>query len=573
MLLRTRLQASPLDSLLLVILLSATLVNCLSLADWGLPDGASAETTGTWAVDTIAPIGPLSEAYHRFARTDDAVIYPLFHYVVLAGAFAPYVAWALLTGRLQSPGAEFPYGAVDAGSFFGALSYIAGLVSAAMACGIVLVTFMMTRELFDARAARWAAVFAACLPPIAYYGSTSNLDVPYLFWTLLALWQLVRAAHRQQLMSYVLCGLFAGLAAATKDQAAGLLLPLVLIVPALVHRARAHPHMTAATLFASLLDRRTLAAGITAVLAFALGNNLLFGGWDGFQRHLAFAEAFYEQNLVDDPRGPLARQVDTASTSGALIVQMVGYPLAALALAGLVLVVRRRHFVALILPVCSLAYYIAVVAPTTALSRYLLGIVLLALPLAAAAVAWGAAQQRTWLRTATVAVATLAIAWQVVLIAHLHSTLANDSRYAMEQWIRANVAQGTTIEAYTQARYLPRLADHYRYQVIGNAYSATSYNLRGNELTLGALELRAPAYIMVLTGVQLTGDPARIEEPEIRDYFTALLGGNAGYEVVARFETPSWLSYRQITSGTQPDTILLKRTTARGPAPVDGERS
>src|SRR5262245_36823846 len=95
---------------LLAALLLLTLANCLVSIRWGLPDGASPESTAPWAVDTIAPMGPLNEAYHRFDRSgEEAVIYPVFHFVVLATADAPYIVACLLTGKLQHPTSSYPY--------------------------------------------------------------------------------------------------------------------------------------------------------------------------------------------------------------------------------------------------------------------------------------------------------------------------------------------------------------------------------------------------------------------------------------------------------------------------------
>src|SRR5687767_1306554 len=164
----------------LAALLAFTLCNSLLAAKWGLPDGATAETTSTWAVDTVAPLGPLNEANNLFTRRGvDSVIYPLFHYVVLAGAYAPYIAVALLTGDLASPSSDFPYGAAEPTTFFVHLSLIASLVSALMAVGCVLLGYLIAREAFGALAALWTALLTALVPPLAYYGAMPNLDVPY----------------------------------------------------------------------------------------------------------------------------------------------------------------------------------------------------------------------------------------------------------------------------------------------------------------------------------------------------------------------------------------------------------
>ena len=218
-----------------------------------------------------------------------------------------------------------------------------------------------------------------------------------------------------------------------------------------------------------------------------------------------------------------------------------------------------RRWLALLPVLCSAGYYLSMIAPSVSHSRYLLGVVLLVVPLAASAIVMALDAPRLAWRALGIAVSAAALLWQAALLVHLHVTLAQDSRYAMEHWVRAHVPAGATIESSTQARYLPRLADRYRYVIVGNSFSATRYNLVDTDLTPAALRARAPDYVLVLADSWLSGDPERIEEPHIRAYYDALLTGGAGYVVAARFETPSWLPYRQITAGTQPTCILLRR--------------
>jgi hypothetical protein len=239
---------------------------------------------------------------------------------------------------------------------------------------------------------------------------------------------------------------------------------------------------------------------------------------------------------------------------------MVGVPTLILAIAGLIVVLRRRNKPALMLPISALTYYVAIVAPTSAHSRFLLGVVILMMPIAAYAAANAFETARRGLRFAGLALATLALLWQFALVVHLHSTLWNDSRRDMERWVRANVPPGSTIESSTQARYLPRLADRYRYSIVGNSFDAVSYRLIAGDLTLEQLEKRRPPYILVLADVGLSGDPGRVDEPELRRYYEALLDGRSGYTEVARFATPTSLPFRQLEVGTEPTTILLKRT-------------
>jgi 4-amino-4-deoxy-L-arabinose transferase-like glycosyltransferase len=542
----------------LVILLA--MVSAGIASTWGLPDGMSRQTTSSWAVDTIAPLGPLNEAKHGFTRAGiDDVIYPLFHYVVLAGAYAPYIGVQWLTGEFQNPSGDYPYGAQSPERFFKHLTWIAGIVSTIMFGGILIAVYLTALELFDRRAALWATILAALIPPLSFYGATSNLDVPYLFWTMLAIWQLVRAARTGRFVAFVLCGVFASLATATKDQAVGFFLALPVVVPWLLAQRRARDGAST-RLVDVLTDRRAIGAACAALLTFALANNLLFGGWDGFTRHLGFADTFYAANIATKEVPLIARQPQILLENAALLIEMVGIPLLLLAALGFWHARRERIGCAWLIVVPSLTYYVFILAPTNSISRYLLGIALLLAPFAGLAVARALETAARVRKAVVLPVAAMACIWQGSLLYNLHLSLRHDSRYAMADWVRTHVPPGAVIESATQARYLPRLADRYRYAIVGNSFDAIDYSLRAQELTTTALAARDPDYVMVLANSGLSGDPARLRpiEPAYR-YFADLLEGRAGYAVVAEFATPTHLPFRQLTVGTQPTTILLRR--------------
>lgn len=105
-------------------------------------------------------------------------------------------------------------------------SLVAKLVGVAMACVSLLVLARIARRTVSAQAGRWAALWAATCLSFSYYGRTSNLDGPYLMWTALAIDRLLTVAELRTRRDYVLFGILAGAAVATKDQAyAGFVLP------------------------------------------------------------------------------------------------------------------------------------------------------------------------------------------------------------------------------------------------------------------------------------------------------------------------------------------------------------
>lgn len=240
------------DRLLLTVV---TLPLLLCGFHWGLPCAVNTDTTNPWGYDEVAPMQPLIEAHGLFTRSRSYLAYPLFHYMVLTGANAPYLGYQYLTGSLR-PAASYPYGMSDPVATLRALTIIDRAVSVLMALGGVWIIFALGQLLFDRRTAWWAAILTALVPLFVFYGKLSNLDVPYMFWTLLAVLYVAKilSAPTARVSHHVLLGVVAALATATKDQALGYLVlyPWLLVI---VAWRRAAPDGTRLTLWRAVFNR------------------------------------------------------------------------------------------------------------------------------------------------------------------------------------------------------------------------------------------------------------------------------------------------------------------------------
>lgn len=143
--------------------------------------------------------------------------YPLFHYLVVAVGSLPFVLW----GAFQAAGWTLKelMATILSPPVMTGVSLVAKATSVAMSCVSVAVLARMARRLVSPEAARWAAVLAATNVSIAYYGRVSNLDGPYMMWTVLAMDRLLTIAERGTLRDYIAFAFFTGAAVATKDQA------------------------------------------------------------------------------------------------------------------------------------------------------------------------------------------------------------------------------------------------------------------------------------------------------------------------------------------------------------------
>lgn len=520
---------------------------------WGLPAAVDEESVSPWPVDTVAPLKPLVEAYHGFRRPPGgAPVYPLFHHVVLAAAYAPYLGWLWLSDAIQAPQADYPYGLADAPAALRHLTVLARGVSLLMGLGVVALVWSITAASWDRRAAHWAAAAAALLAPLAYYARTANLDVPYLFWTLLALRWLLAALPDFATGRLCAAAVAAALAVASKDQAFGFFLGPALCCAVLAWRRPAATRAAAARALAT--------AALAGALAFALANNLLFGGWEGFLRHLDFARRLHTHNVANGVGvfGPSALPV-LLGEAAARAFTVLGPLLVSAAMFGFVQSTRRGPPAAWLLPAAAVGYLLAVVWPAgMVFNRYLLGPFLLALPFAGVALA----RLQTRLgRNAALALGLGALAWPAAVSAATLESLWWDGRYAAERALRSRLAPGTAVEVYTQPRYLPRMGDHVRWQLVANRRDRIDYALEAEALAPEALAARRPPYILLLAGSGLSGDP-RAAAPAARAYFTALLEGRLGYRLAARFPTPQRLPRAVIEAGVAPEVLLFERRAA-----------
>jgi Dolichyl-phosphate-mannose-protein mannosyltransferase len=536
---------------LLVLVLALT--TCVVGITWGLPSPASEETLAPWELDAVAPIMPLTEAYYLFTRAgSDWLTYPLFHFIVLSLAYAPYMGVQYLTGGLVNPAATYPYGMTDIVAMTQALTLIARGVSLVMALGTVWLVWRTAQCLFNTTAATWAAVLIALLAPFTYYAKTSNLDVPYLFWTWGALYAYVRALQTNRLTYYAALGVTTALAVATKDQAYGffVLPPLAVIYGVARHKSGAR--VTAGALLQALVSREIVTAALATVVTFALANNLLFG-WPGFRRHVDYILTGGSQLWRMFPT-TLWGEWMLARLSSRLLLESLGWGSLLLAAGGIVWTAVRGRYLALsvlLFPASYCAFFLGVVG--YAYPRFLIGPAMVLLLFAGAAIE-RLTQVRGALRPLAWLLIVVSVGYQSLLTANLTLTLVADSRVAAENWIRQHVPRGATIESpIVREALLPHLSREYKVTLHGHGDRTPNVD----ELTPAALKARAPDYLL-LVSLGMSSDHDSWQDPRLVGYRDALMSARLGYHVVATFDTPHFVPFRQLT-GTRPDVVVLAR--------------
>lgn len=410
-----------------VLLLSATLNACGIW--WGLG--------WRWAPDEIHPSHVLEAIESRFSNGWSGP-YPPFHYYILSLAYAPF----LLADWLLEPRIAFP------------LHLLNRSVSLVMATGIVLVCYLIGRELRGRAAGLAAALLTSLLLPFVYYAKTGNLDVPYLFWFSLAILFYMRIVATGDAAAYTWFALVGALAIASKDQAFGFL-----VAPA-VHAAwlryQRLRHLTSATTIDIVGDPVVPRAALAGLAALVVAYNIPFN-WEGFADHVRIIRinGSGKYRMVDMTfEGQFTLLKHTLSQ----VRFSYGWPALVFVCAGLASVARRpkgRSELWLLLPVVS--YYLLFIAPTSIVfDRFVLGICLLLSIIAGCAVdAW----MRVGGRARQMAIVCLAAvcAYSVLRAASLDALMVRDSRISIERWIASRLPYGTSVASVGPQSTLPRL--------------------------------------------------------------------------------------------------------------------
>jgi 4-amino-4-deoxy-L-arabinose transferase-like glycosyltransferase len=520
---------------------------CLALSlygiGWGLPNGPY-----DWSNDSVAPLEPLAYAKRLVFGEPWSSKYPPLHFMVLAAAYAPYAAYLKLTGGLGRPSDDYPYGLADPEGSLAVFTLIARLVSVAMGIGLVLVNYHTVRRLHGPRAGLIAGLLLASSYPLIHYSRNANIDVPHLFWMSLALWSLVAPIQDGRRRHYVLLGVYAAAAMATKDSIYALfvgLAPVLLVVHAgrLRELRRSAPERLAAA-------HGDLAWGLAAfLLSLAVTFNIPFN-WQGFAAHvqLHLRRSVTGSYLIEEAGSPVSGEIALLAGYLDFLFQTSVPTVLPLALAGLAsgLVLAPRATWLIVPPV--VAYYVLFLRlHSTHHLRYALPVfVLLTWPAARLADEWLGAGRRA--RTVAALVLAGTIGWAILQGLALGVLYTRDSRYAAEAWMREHIPPGATVLGVKPAYSLPRFPPG-RKLVLRDLWDY------GGEQTADIQDVD-PDYVVIGMGLQLRReDPARFER-----FFV-----DRGYRVAAEFKSPLPRFGREIIElhSINPRIVIFERGSAR----------
>ena len=426
---------------------------------WGLPHATSEVTIRGWDVDSIAGIGPLSELHNLLIAPQEGwyYAYPLFHYLVLGLAYAPYMAYLWLTGGLVSPTAVYPYGFADPVTALAVLAFVGRLVSVLMAAGVVVGTYLAARTTWDRRTGLLAAAVMLLCGPLVYYAHAGNLDVPVLFWVAMCVYAGARIVKLGLTVRRAIgFGTLAAIAVATKDQAYGALVPAVVFLIVIHLRDSRKPSAAGASPW-----RPAIAMIVAGIVAFAIANGIVFRP-DRFINHVKFLLNF-EQTFVNVVN--FEGVVRAKSAMGYLLViqdvtvavyQSLGPVILLAALAGIVATWKRNRFVWLVTAML-LGYLLLVIAPIRHMHyRWAMMPALFLVFPAARLLILGL--ETTGARRLIALAATIAgLGWLGAWALDMRYQVWNDARNPASEWLADNARPGDKVAFFGSVGQLPRI--------------------------------------------------------------------------------------------------------------------
>jgi hypothetical protein len=538
---------------------------------WGMPGSDG------WDDDGVAPRDFLVSLLESFWPGHHTT-YPPLHMFLLTALTAPVWIATAIAAPSRDPAAMVQT-FIQVGPMT-AMALIARAVTVAMSLAILWnLSKMGERLVGTARAGTWVAAACAVNAVFTYYSQTTNLDVPYLFWGVLAMRWLVDAiaTRRLPLLRRVLVA--ASLAVSTKDQAYALFLlgvPLALGAWAIADEwARRH----ARAILRELALGTVIAVAVLLVVDGALVNPTGFGDrvrmllGTNSQDHTFYAKTW---------SGRIAILIEGAQSFG----RYYPWAFAPLVTYGLFVAVTRsqgpRRAAAWVPFFFALSFTLAFdVAAGRTEPRFVLP----------QSLVWGfyaglgcdALHERFGLRRRAAFWVPAAALFGAAAFgcAAVDAAMFLDPRYDAEAWMRANVRTGTTIELYGNDVHLPRLppgARMWRVEMTPLAGRNPLPGVAEIQAPYSAVEARKPELIVasgfwmdnyvippanvLVPGHVLTGRQQElVRDTDTRDYFRALQAGQLGYRLAHRsaFDSRFWPRV-EIHESLAEDIWIFERT-------------
>jgi hypothetical protein len=516
---------------------------------WGIPSGKW-PATYVWGSDDQVPIQGLQELYHTITGLPGHDLhYPMFHYMLLAAVYAPYLLLLRLTGYWPHVFGEFPAASLRI------LTLSGRCLSVAMAAGTVLAAFDIGNTLWGRARGILAALFVGLMYPMFYYSRTGNVDGPGLFWMAAGLAVYARILTFGTTLSR--CALLAVLAAAaagTKDSyyAFFVMMPLILV----------GLHVTNSNWKRYPLPWKSLAMLVAAgIVTYAVTSGFVLGP-RRFIEHIRFISGLRANSPVYFGQPP------TAAGYWALMIEFLNAlitslsaPMLAAAAAGLFLMPRRQRLV-LLAPVAI--YVLLIILPMRqAQIRFMLPVSLVFALCAAYGCGRILESPSPWRQKAGVLAAVLICLPLAAYDTELTYEMLRDSRETLAAWIDRHHNAGDSIGYFGPPAKLPRPVTPVQFKLVV-PWHGTVLKVRTTPEQVAAMAEMVKA--SKVNTVLLVEDNWEPENPYgvtcPAGLYERLRNGSLGFHLAAELQTPPllrWTERPRLDYGPNPRADVFVR--------------
>jgi len=395
---------------------------------------------------------------------------------------------------------------------------IGRLISVFMGTFIVFMVYLCGCEIIDKKSALFASLITALTPPFLYYSKTSNVDIPYIFWFIIALYFFIRILKYHRTYDYIFFASTAVFSICTKDQAYGLLILIPFIIIYSYHRHnRAHGKPN--NWVKSLFNKKTISALIIGTSLFALIHNFIFN-FQGFKKHLlliigpAKGERIFSGSIL----GFINMSIYTIKQLNFIL----GWPILIICILGFIyaLTRKKKYSVTFWLLVPGISYYLSfifIIGKDTL--RHLMPIYILMSFFAGLGLSSFLFSSKK-LKIIKYALVILLFVNSAIYSLSVDVMMVSDSRYYVEHWMQKNIKRDESILFAGYINFLPR----------NKAFINARYILHPS---LDMIQEIDPSYILINSNLLSSSQPYLYEK---------LVNENSDYKQILRYKSSPWLN-------------------------------
>jgi len=430
----------------------AILLLSLSLNLWGVNWGLPKE----WHPDEITP--------RAMAMFDQRTLNPHFF---AYGSLQPYqlILFAVIPAKVLNKVMT-----LDDTTQNNVVIVLSRVLSALMGTGIVFMTFLLAKALFDDKTALFSSLLLTVSMGFVGLSHFATTDIPSAFWFIASCLMSTYAFMDKNRKWYLLAGLFAGFTAGVKYVGGISLLALV----------------AAHFLSSGRKNQKNLALGIfMAFIGFVITNPVIIFSFFEFVEGFLKENTFNASRDANDPRAFLPLVF--------ILRDGLGLPLFLLILGGIfyslkLLYSRESRKEALLVWSMIFFYYVVMGSTHSSRLRYMMPVLPGLLVLAGKMLSDFVNSNYKVARTVSIGSLGIVVGYSLIYTLSAELQFTNDARYRAADWISSHAKEGATIEVTS---YGPNIPNDKRYVVVRRPLDAgvsATASLTKTESSYGVLQ-------------------------------------------------------------------------------------